>query len=88
MENSTPLRAVRLKCLDCMGGSAHEVRLCPIPDCPLYPWRTGHRPKRLEAPKGPQETISGHDAVREGKHTAGRRSATEPHSYPTFGGAE
>ena len=86
MENNTPLRAVRLKCLDCMGGSAHDVRLCPIPDCPLYPWRMGHRPKRPKAPTGPQEPVSGRYAAWEYNNPAERSSETEPPSYPTFGG--
>ena len=42
----TPVRAIRAKCLDCMCGQAAEVRLCPISDCPLYPYRMGHNPNR------------------------------------------
>ena len=42
----TPLKAIRQKCLDCCMGSAQEVRLCPVRDCALYPYRTGHNPKR------------------------------------------
>lgn len=44
----TPMKAIRLKCLDCMCGSAHEVRLCPCLNCPLYPYRFGKRPKTSE----------------------------------------
>lgn len=42
----TPVRAIRAKCLDCMCGQATEVRLCPITDCSLYPYRMGHNPSR------------------------------------------
>ncbi|MGO4917461.1 hypothetical protein [Pseudogemmobacter sp. W21_MBD1_M6] len=35
----SPLRALRLKCLDCCNGSAPEVRLCPSVDCPSWPFR-------------------------------------------------
>lgn len=42
----TPLKAIREKCLDCMCGSSYEVRLCPIKDCTLYPFRFGHNPAR------------------------------------------
>ena len=42
----TPIRAIRAKCLDCCCGSAQEVKLCPITDCPLYPYRMGHNPNR------------------------------------------
>lgn len=37
----SPLKAIRAKCLDCSGGSAQEVRLCPVKDCPLFAYRMG-----------------------------------------------
>jgi len=39
-----PLKAIRQNCLDCVCGSAHEVRLCPCTNCPLYPFRFGRNP--------------------------------------------
>ena len=42
----TPLQAIRAKCLDCCCRSKKEVKLCTIPDCPLYPYRFGHSPHR------------------------------------------
>lgn len=42
----TPIKAIRAHCLDCMCGQATEVRLCPIADCSLYPYRMGHNPSR------------------------------------------
>ena len=42
----TPLKAIRAKCIDCSGGSIHEVKLCVIPECPLYPFRFGKNPFR------------------------------------------
>ena len=55
----TPLRAIRLKCLDCCSGSKYEVRVCgekdieagePYPPqedlCPLHPFRFGRNPNR------------------------------------------
>ena len=41
----TPIKAIRAKCLDCCCDSIQEVRLCAATDCPLYPYRFGHRPK-------------------------------------------
>ena len=35
----TPKKAIRLRCLDCCGGSSHEVRLCPAKGCGLWPHR-------------------------------------------------
>jgi hypothetical protein len=37
----TPLKAIRLCCLECVGWSALEVRECTSPLCPLYPFRMG-----------------------------------------------
>ncbi len=43
----SPLRALRLKCLDCCNGSAQEVRLCTAVDCPNWPFRMGRSPWRV-----------------------------------------
>lgn len=44
----TPIKAIRAKCLDCVGWQPKEVRLCPSEECPLHPYRMGHRPKANE----------------------------------------
>lgn len=47
MQNiTTPLKAIRAKCLDCMCDQPMEVRLCPSESCPLWPYRMGHNPNR------------------------------------------
>lgn len=38
------LQSVRAKCLDCMGGSKREVRLCPAYTCELHAYRFGRDP--------------------------------------------
>ncbi|MFY9211881.1 MAG: hypothetical protein WAO69_12190 [Aestuariivita sp.] len=40
----SPLRALRLKCLDCCNESAQEVRLCTAVDCASWPFRMGKNP--------------------------------------------
>lgn len=40
----SPLKAIRLKCLECSCGSSYEVKLCPVTRCALYPFRDGHNP--------------------------------------------
>lgn len=40
-EKGSRKRAIRLKCLDCCCGSAYEVRLCPLRNCPLWRFRLG-----------------------------------------------
>ena len=41
----TPIKAIRAKCLECVCGLPKEIRLCSCTECPLYPYRMGHRPK-------------------------------------------
>ena len=40
----SPMKAIRLKCLDCCCGSSNEVKLCTITKCPLHPFRAGRNP--------------------------------------------
>lgn len=37
----SPLKTIRKYCLECCRESAHEVKLCPAKDCPLYGYRLG-----------------------------------------------
>ena len=41
-----PLKAIRAHCLECVGGSSDEVKLCTAPKCWLYPYRFGKNPFR------------------------------------------
>ena len=34
------LTAIRIKCLECSGGSRKMVERCEVKNCPLYPWRS------------------------------------------------
>jgi len=43
----TPVKAIRSKCYECVGGRPSEVRKCDTVKCPLYPYRLGHNPNRL-----------------------------------------
>jgi hypothetical protein len=45
-EPMTPLAALRLRCLDCCGGSVDEVRKCIALTCPAWPFRMGANPWR------------------------------------------
>jgi hypothetical protein len=51
-EPMSPMEAIRARCLDCMAGSADEVRKCVAMACPLWPFRMGKNhggkcPKRI-----------------------------------------
>lgn len=42
----TPVKAIRLYCLECSGKSPKEVKECTISDCTLFPFRLGKNPNR------------------------------------------
>lgn len=43
-----PVKAIRAKCLDCCADQAEEVKLCPVSNCPLHPFRFGKNPFRAK----------------------------------------
>jgi hypothetical protein len=43
MKEITPMKAIRLKCLDCSCGSNEEVKNCFSKKCPLYQFRFGYK---------------------------------------------
>ena len=44
----TPIKAIRDHCIDCSGDSYKEVKYCVIHNCPLYPYRMGKRPTKVD----------------------------------------
>ena len=44
--NTNPVKAIRMKCLDCSGGSRREAERCTVKTCALYPFRMGRNPFR------------------------------------------
>jgi len=44
MGKLTPIKAIRVKCMDCCCGQAKEVRECELKNCSLWPYRMGKRP--------------------------------------------
>lgn len=74
----TPMRSIRAKCLDCCCGSALEVRLCPAADCPLYPYRMGHRPRQYQdTHQGANEGKTADSPAFSGKEKAPRVNADQ-----------
>lgn len=45
-ETTSPIKAIRAKCLDCCCDQREEVKLCPAKDCPLWQFRLGKNPNR------------------------------------------
>lgn len=52
-EHPTPLKAIRLMCIDCCGGNRKAPKDCTSASCPLYQFRTGKRPKSKKATETP-----------------------------------
>jgi len=72
VEELTPVKAIRRKCLDCSGGSYSEVRQCVIRECPLYPYRDGHRPDIQDFDSGALHVgLGGHFSSAAGKCDSG-----------------
>ena len=43
---TNPVKAIRAYCLECCCESASEVKLCPVTECQLHPFRLGKNPFR------------------------------------------
>jgi hypothetical protein len=57
---TTPTKAIRLFCVECLGHQAGEVAKCTAALCPLYPYRmgcahTGRRPKSASTGPDPAQ---------------------------------
>ena len=53
-----PLKALRLRCLDCCGGgkeAPNEVRLCTAWECPSWPFRMRTNPWREKRQMAPEQ---------------------------------
>jgi hypothetical protein len=45
---TSPIKAIRAKCMECSNENYAEIKECPITDCPLYPFRFGKNPYRTK----------------------------------------
>lgn len=52
MEISTPIQAIRKKCVECSNNQYKEVRNCELASCPLFPYRMGVRPETARKESG------------------------------------
>ena len=42
----TPLKAIRVKCLECQANKRSAIRICESTDCSLFAFRMGRNPHR------------------------------------------
>ena len=68
----SPLKALRLHCIDCCANQPSEVRLCTAVKCPSWPFRRGLNPWRTPS-EGRRE--SGRRLAREHRSCAGNRKS-------------
>jgi hypothetical protein len=77
-----PIKSIRQKCLDCVCGSANEVKLCTCDGiqstfCALFPYRFGKRPAECKkinlTDEQKQKIVERFKKAREAK-----RAAAEP----------
>jgi len=52
MKKTTPMKAIRAQCYDCVGGSSSEIAKCPAKECALFPYRFGKRIRNEEEAPG------------------------------------
>jgi hypothetical protein len=55
---ASPTDAIRVKCIDCSGGSLSEVRKCLAINCPLWPYRMGRNPFHARATSRNADTLA------------------------------
>ena len=52
LKHITPLKSIRLNCLECCNQQPALVRECNLTDCPLWNFRFGKNPARKGIKKG------------------------------------
>jgi len=57
-ERISPMKALRLRCLDCCAGSPARVRLCESVTCPSWPFRMGRSPWRKPISDATRERLA------------------------------
>ena len=64
---TSPLKAIRANCIDCMGGQRGLVRDCELRGCPLWPYRMGKNPFRNNRNLTPEQRSEIGQRLRRGR---------------------
>lgn len=70
--NPNPVKAIRLKCLDCCAGSSQEVDKCTAKKCPIYPFRYGKNPFRTKREMSEEQKERLKEQLARGRKTQGK----------------
>ena len=79
MAQPAPIKANRLKCLDCSNNQPLEIKECSVRECPLYYYRLGKNPNRKGTNKGNPEAFK---KYRESQTTNKRKEVQNVNTKP------
>lgn len=72
VKNATsPLKAIRLFCVECCGGSSNEVKLCPSEKCALHNFRFGKNPFRAKRELSDEQRAKAAERLRKAREHKG-----------------
>lgn len=57
LKKISAIKAIKIHCKDCSGGSTFEVKNCIIIDCVLWPFRLGKNPNRKSKNQPNQDNV-------------------------------
>lgn len=72
---TTPLKAIKMFCVECFGGQARAVSRCTSLGCPLYEFRQGKNPylkRELTDEQREQLSLSFKNRIGKSKENTGR----------------
>ena len=64
---TNPIKAIRAFCVECCGGSAHEVSLCTATECQLYEFRFGKNPYRSKREMSEEQRAAASERLRQAR---------------------
>lgn len=70
----SPLKAIRANCLQCVGGSAYEVRTCTAKNCYLFPFRFGKNPYTKKREMTEEQRAAAADRLRAAREKKGQET--------------
>lgn len=68
----SPLKAIRANCLQCVGGSAYDVRTCTAKNCYLFPFRFGKNPYTKKREMTEEQRAEAADRLRAAREKKGQ----------------
>lgn len=70
----SPLKAIRANCLQCVGGSAYEVKTCTAKNCYLFPFRFGKNPYTKKREMTEEQRAEAADRLRAAREKKERKT--------------